>query len=131
MGFVNNIEETRMDDAKKHLKKILPLELINRFDEIIFFNKLSDDNLKAVVRHELQKLTQNALKNGITVNFSTSLEDFILNCITDKSFGARSIKRTVQNKVTDILSLKFIKNPTIKEYAVSANKNKDKIDVKF
>ena len=131
LGFVNNIEETRMDDAKKHLKKILPLELINRFDEIIFFNKLSDDNLKAVVRHELQKLTQNALKNGITVNFSTSLEDFILNCITDKSFGARSIKRTVQNKVTDILSLKFIKNPTIKEYAVSANKNKDKIDVKF
>jgi ATP-dependent Clp protease ATP-binding subunit ClpA len=83
------------------------------------------------VRHELQKLTQNALKNGITVNFSPSLEDFILNCITDKSFGARSIKRTVQNKVTDILSLKFIKNPAVKEYSISVTKNKDEIDVKF
>ena len=131
LGFVDNIEETRMDDAKKHLKKILPLELINRFDEIIFFNKLSDDNLKAVVRHELQRLTQNALKNGITVNFSASLDDFILNCMTDKSFGARSIKRTVQNKVTDILSLKFIKNPKVKEYSVSVSKNRDKINVEF
>ena len=131
LGFADNIEETRMDDAQKHLKKILPLELINRFDEIIFFNKLSNDNLKVVVRHELQKLTQNALKNGITVNFSPSLEDFILNCITDKSFGARSIKRTVQNKVTDILSLKFIKNPAVKEYSISVTKNKDEIDVKF
>ena len=120
-----------MDDAQKHLKKILPLELINRFDEIIFFNKLSDDNLKVVVRHELQKLTQNALKNGITVNFSASLEDFILNCMTDKSFGARSIKRTVQNKITDILSLKFIKNPKVKEYSVSVSKNSDKINVEF
>ncbi len=131
LGFVDNIEETRMDDAQKHLKKILPLELINRFDEIIFFNKLSDDNLKAVVHHELQKLTQNALKNGITVNFSTSLGDFILDCMTDKSFGARSIKRTVQNKVTDILSLKFIKNPKVKEYSVSLSKNRDKINVEF
>ena len=131
LGFVDNIEETRMDDAKKHLKKVLPLELINRFDEIIFFNKLSDDNLKAVVGQELQKLTQNALKNGITVNFSASLEDFILNCMTDKSFGARSIKRTVQNKITDILSLKFIKNPKVKEYSVSVSKNSDKINVEF
>ena len=131
LGFVDNIEETRMDDAKKHLKKILPLELINRFDEIIFFNKLSDDNLKAVVRHELQRLTQNALKNGITVNFSASLDDFILNCMTDKSFGARSIKRTVQNKITDILSLKFVKNPKVKEYSVSVSKNRDKINVEF
>ena len=84
-----------------------------------------------MVRHELQKLTQNALKNGITVNFSVSLEDFILNCMTDKSFGARSIKRTVQNKITDILSLKFIKNPKVKEYSVSVSKNSDKINVEF
>jgi len=131
LGFVDNIEETRMDDAKKHLKKILPLELINRFDEIIFFNKLSDDNLKAVVHYELQKITQNALKNGITVTFSTSLGDFILDCMTDKSLGARSIKRTVQNKITDILSLKFIKNPKVKEYSVSVSKNRDKINVEF
>ena len=63
--------------------------------------------------------------------FPTSLEDFILECIVDKSFGARSIKRTVQNKVTDILSLKFIKNPKVKEYSVSVSKNKDKINVEF
>jgi len=131
LGFVNQVDETRLEDAKKELKKVLPLELINRFDEIIFFKELSDDNLKTIVRHELQKLTDNAIKNGVKLAFNSNVEDFIVNNISDSSFGARLIKRAVQNKITDQLSLKFIKNPSVKEYSIFYNKKQDKIDVKF
>ena len=131
LGFVNQIEETRLDDAKKELKKVLPLELINRFDDIIFFKELSDESLKAIVRHELQKLIDNATKSSINLTFHSSIEDFIVNDITDSSFGARLIKRAVQNKITDDLSLKFIKNPNIKDYSIRYNKKQDKIDVNF
>jgi len=131
LGFVNQIEETRLDDAKKELKKTLPLELINRFDDIVFFKELSDENLKIIVRHELQKLINHATKNGINLKFDSSIEGFIVDDITDSSFGARLIKRAIQNKITDQLSLKFIKNPNIKDYSICYNKKQDKIDVKF
>ena len=109
----------------------MPLELINRFDDIVFFKELSESNLKTIVRHELQHLTEHATKNGITLAFDSTIEDFIVDNIGDLSFGARLIKRAVQNKITDQLSLKFVKNPKIKDYSVRYNKKQDKIDVKF
>ncbi|MAG28042.1 hypothetical protein CMI47_21150 [Candidatus Pacearchaeota archaeon] len=131
LGFADSTAQSRVSDARQELKKVLPLELINRFDDIIFFKDLSDSSLKAIVRHELQHLVENATKSGINLNFDSNIEDFIVNDIGDSSFGARLIKRVVQNKITDKLSLKFIKNPHIKNYSVRYNKKQDKIDVKF
>jgi ATP-dependent Clp protease ATP-binding subunit ClpC len=131
LGFVNTAAKHRIADAKKELKKALPLELINRFDDIIFFRELSAESLKTIVRHELQKLVETAHKTGVLLRFDKTIEDFIVDQLEDSSFGARFVKREIQNKITDELSLKFIKNPTVKEYLVSADKNRDKIDVKF
>jgi ATP-dependent Clp protease ATP-binding subunit ClpA len=131
LGFGDGSVGDRVADARKDLKKVLPLELINRFDDIIFFKELSDVSLKTIVRHELQHLTQNATKNGIALDFDPRIEDFIVDNIGDSSFGARLIKRAIQNKITDQLSLKFIKNPNIKDYSIRYNKKHDKIDVNF
>jgi len=131
LGFGDTTARDRVAEARKDLKKVLPLELINRFDDIIFFKELSASNLKAIVRHELQHLTEHATKNGITLAFDPNIEDFIVDNIGDSSFGARLIKRAVQNKITDQLSLKFVKNPKIKDYSVRYNKKQDEIDVNF
>ena len=131
LGFGDATVGDRVADARKDLKKVLPLELINRFDDIVFFKELSDTSLKMIVRHELQHLIQNATKNGIALDFDPSIEDFIVDNIGDPSFGARLIKRAIQNKITDQLSLKFIKNPNIKDYSIRYNKKQDKIDVNF
>ena len=131
LGFGGSTADSREVDARKELKKVLPLELINRFDDIVFFKELSSSNLKSIVRHELQFLTQNAIKNGIALDFENTIEDFIVDNIGDPSFGARLIKRAVQNKITDQLSLSFVKNPNIKDYSVRYNKKQDKIDVIF
>jgi ATP-dependent Clp protease ATP-binding subunit ClpC len=131
LGFGDGKVGDRVADAHKDLKKILPLELINRFDDIIFFKELSDVSLKMIVRHELQHLTQNAIKNGIALSFDPSIEDFIVDHIGDSSFGARLIKREVQNKITDRLALSFVKNPNINAYSIHYNKKQDKIDVNF
>jgi ATP-dependent Clp protease ATP-binding subunit ClpC len=131
LGFGDGTVGDRIADARKDLKKILPLELINRFDDIVFFKELSDASLKTIVRHELQHLTQNATKNGIALDFDPSIEDFIVDHLGDSSFGARLIKREVQNKITDQLALSFVKNPSIKNYSIRHNKKQDKIDVNF
>ena len=131
LGFGDGAVGDRVADARKDLKKALPLELINRFDDVIFFKELSDASLKTIVRHELQHLTQNAIKNGIALDFDPSIEDFIIDHIEDSSFGARLIKREIQNKITDELSLNFVKNPNIKGYSIHYNKKQDKIDVNF
>ena len=131
LGFGDGTVGDRVADARKDLKKVLPLELINRFDDVIFFKELSDASLKTIARHELQHLTQNAIKNGIALDFDPSIEDFIVDHIEDSSFGARLIKREIQNKITDELSLSFVKNPNIKDYSIHYNKKQDKIDVNF
>ena len=131
LGFGGSIADDRVADARKDLKKVLPLELINRFDDIIFFKELSNASLKTIVRHELRSLTRNATKSGIALDFDPSIEDFIVDNINDSSLGARLIKRAIQNKITDELSLNFIKNPKIKDYSIRYNKKQDKIDVNF
>ena len=130
LGFVKHTEEMGKEDAKKELKKVLPLELINRFDDILFFNKLSNENLKSIVQYELNKIKESALKKGIEVKFDSKIIDYIIENISDSSFGARLIKREVQKNITDKLSVKFVKSPSIKKYLISYNKKSDKIDVK-
>ena len=88
IGFNKSNEESdAKDNALKELKKRMPLELINRFDDVLFFNKLSDDNLKLIIKHEIKRVKDYAKENGISLSCPPSVINFIFNIlcqITDK-----------------------------------------------
>ena len=128
LGFKPDIPNKDLkDDAFKTLKKCMALELINRFDEIIFFNDFAKEDMKKVIKKELNYFSN---VNGVKIKYSSSLIDFIYRNNENKEFGARQVKRIIQNKVLDPLSVFLLNSPKEKNVSVSFSLKTDKIEVK-
>ena len=132
LGFGATVtDKSNVEDALKEVKKILPPELLNRFDDILFFNRLTDNNLKAIIKQTVAELKEGAFQNGIVLNFSRNIINFIFNKINQKEFGARMVKRTVQKEISDVISEKILKNSDTIEFNINYQKKADKICVDF
>ena len=108
IGFTENEDKNTKKILMKKLKNRFPPEFLNRLDDIIYFNKLSDDNMKEIVKLELGKLQDRAEEIGHKVEYDDTAVDHILNSIKDESeFGARPIIRAIESeyedKITDLL----------------------------
>ena len=108
IGFNENESENTKRILLKQLKNKFPPEFLNRLDDIIYFNSLNNDNLKEVVKIEINKLNQRLKNIGYQIEYDNSILDYILEKIKDESeFGARPIMRAIQdiieNKITDSL----------------------------
>ena len=108
IGFTENADENAKKILLKKLKNRFPPEFLNRLDDIIYFNKLTDDNLREIVRLELNKLKTRVEGIGHDVEYDESAVEHILEMVKSESeFGARPIIRAIENeyedKITDLL----------------------------
>lgn len=115
IGFMNDNESNKRDIIKKELKNKFPPEFINRIDKIVYFNELNDDNLKEIVRLELNKLNKRLININFSLNFDEKVIDYLHNlAIMEKEYGARPIIRIIQdnveNKITELLLLNEYEN---------------------
>ena len=106
-----NIQDTEEKSKKiweKELKGRFTPEFLNRIDDIIYFNSLTDDDLRKITRLELEKVTKRLEDLGHTMAYDDDIVNDILDRISgEKDFGARPIARTIQetivNGITDAL----------------------------
>lgn len=119
MGFStgnNNYvqEEQKREILKKELQKFFAPEFLNRIDDVIFFNKLSKENVMGIVKLEVVKLIQRIKK----INYHFLIDDSVIELIAeigfDENYGARPLKRALQDKVEDYISEEIL-NGVIKE----------------
>ena len=109
IGFTNpGGDEHKKNILRKELKSKFAPEFINRIDEIIYFNTLTDDNFRDIIKLELNKTVKKLEELGYGLTYGEDTVDYILNKIeADKEYGARPIMRVIQedieNKITDIL----------------------------
>ena len=108
VGFSTDEGSNKRSIIEKSLKNRFAPEFINRIDNIVYFNSLTDNNLKDIVRLEMEKFRKrmNELKYDFT--YTDSVVDFLHGlCVKDKEYGERPIIRLIQNniedKVTDLL----------------------------
>ncbi len=120
-----NSEEKIKEAVMGELKNTFRPEFLNRVDDIIVFNRLTKEDIKAIAKNLLNGL-ENRLKDvEITMSFDESVVDFVSKAGFDKVYGARPLKRTIQSKIEDILSEKIL-DKTIekgKSYTCSCNDN--------
>ena len=83
-------------------------ELLNRFDGIVAFKSLADSEVKQVAELLLKETVAKLDKQDITLAFDTSLVDFIARQGYDPSFGARPLRRFIQDKIEDTLARKML-----------------------
>ena len=108
IGFTENEDANAKKILVKQLKNRFPPEFLNRIDDVIYFNALTDDNLKDIIRIEMGKLNNNIKSIGYDMSYDDDVVEYILNIVKDeKEFGARPIMRAIQdnieNKITDSL----------------------------
>jgi ATP-dependent Clp protease ATP-binding subunit ClpB len=83
-------------------------EFLNRIDEIVYFNPLSKDTQAKIVAKMLGELKSRLAESYYELNFTENLKDYILENAYSPIFGARPIKRFIQNKVETVLANKII-----------------------
>ena len=92
----------------KELKRTLKPEFINRIDEIIVFHKLSDEDMEKIAQIMLKQVENRLSKQKYFITIDTNVSKEVVNRVlsdnADKSFGARPLRRTIQNLVEDKIS---------------------------
>ena len=103
IGFANGNENDSFEKAKEKitekLKDHFRPEFLNRLDEIIVFNVLSRDVVKSIVGLQIELVKSRLMQKGITISVSENALNYLAERGFDPNYGARPLKRVIQDKV--------------------------------
>ena len=137
LGFTNNSAEDKNENDKKEyentrkevmeiLKKELRPEFINRIDEIIVFHKLNDTEIEQIIDIMLKDVVNRLKEQKYQIELEPEVKELIAKEGIDKNFGARPLRRTIQNLVEDKLAEEILDEKLnkgkISKYTVKDNK---------
>jgi ATP-dependent Clp protease ATP-binding subunit ClpB len=93
-----------MDALRQHFRP----EFLNRVDEIVIFDRLTEDDLKKIVEIQLRRLTKRLEQQKITLDLSDSAKAMLAREGYDPVYGARPLRRTIQKEILDPLSIDIL-----------------------
>jgi len=113
LGF-SQADDSRLEENKKsiilsELKKQFNPEFLNRVDGHVMFNTLVKEDLKKIVALEMSDLKRRLMEKEYLVDFQPSVPNKVLELNTEEEYGARPIKRIIQNLCEDFLSDEILK----------------------
>ena len=88
----------------KEMKNFFSPEFLNRIDDTIVFNSLTPEDIKKITDIELKKLVTRLDDMKYTITYDETLVDYLAKVGFDELYGARPLKRAIQDKVEDLLS---------------------------
>jgi ATP-dependent Clp protease ATP-binding subunit ClpB len=97
-------------EVQKLLKEYFRPEFLNRVDDIILFHDLSKEQIAEIVQLQLEHVSKRLEKKGITLDVSKEAATYLAKNGFDPDFGARPLKRLIQNAILDELSLRIIED---------------------
>ena len=95
---------TKKNLALEELKKHFRLEFLNRIDDIILFNKLTKENINYILQNQIDIIQKRINSKGIKISFSDEALEFLSEKGFDPIFGARPLKRLLQDEVLNPLA---------------------------
>ena len=104
VGFNKSVNEQGKERAMKALQQFLRPEFINRVDEIVYFNKLTEENFLPIARLMLDELKASLQEKGLTFIYDDALVEHLVKESYSATYGARNLRRTIQKEVEDVLA---------------------------
>jgi len=124
----SKIEIFTKEKVFEEIKVNFKPEFINRIDEIILFNRLTKNEMREILKIQIKDLSKLLKDKKIKINIDKNAEDWLINEGFSASYGARPLKRVVQNFIEDKLALMIISNELEEDNEVLiSSKNNDLI----
>ena len=108
LGFDRSPNQLGKEKAMKGLESFLRPEFINRVDEIVYFNQLTEDNFKAIARIMLSELDGVLKDKNIAFSYDESVLDYLVKKSYSAAYGARNLRRQIQKDLEDPIAAKLI-----------------------
>ncbi len=120
LGFTTKSSETQKYEVRKSiiqksLKQHFNPEFLNRIDDIILFNSLDSETLKKIILIEVSKLVNRLKEKNYLITFDKTIIDRVFDLNTNEEYGARPIKRIIQNLCEDFLSEEILKGNIVEK----------------
>ena len=135
IGFSNNTygnEEAKNQVLMKEMKNFFSPEFLNRIDDTIVFNSLSPEDIKKITEIELKKLVARLDDMKYTISYDETLVNYLAKIGFDELYGARPLKRAIQDKVEDLLSEEVLTGKMVenKSYQIKVDGEEVKVTKK-
>jgi ATP-dependent Clp protease ATP-binding subunit ClpC len=131
LGFQTGADASRQkmeEQVMSEVKKTFAPELINRLDEIIIFDELLDADLMQIIDLQIGKLNEILEKRALQIRLTEQAKKWLVQkTYTDRSYGARPLKRALQKYIEDELSESLIQGDLSEENLVEVFCEEDKL----
>ena len=131
MGFGKSDNDMVKERTMKALREFLRPEFINRVDEIITFNRLTEENFLGIADIMLSELKDSLTGRGLTLTWNDDLRQLLVKKAYSVTYGARNLRRTIQKELEDPISEAIIdsfENP-ISSIAIRVEEDSVKLDI--
>ena len=128
-GFSKTMDEVNDDKTHKALSQFLRPEFINRIDEVITFNQLTEENFHAIAKIMLGELSASLSAKGISLDYTDEVVKKLADMSYSVKYGARNLRRTIQTEIEDKASELIISSYDSKISGISIYVENDEIKV--
>ncbi len=108
VGFGGSAQDQDRERVMKALRDFLRPEFINRVDEIVYFNRLTEENFRAIAALMLTELRDNMAERAMTLTWDDTVIDYLVKKSYSAEFGARNLRRTIQKDIEDKIAAELI-----------------------
>jgi ATP-dependent Clp protease ATP-binding subunit ClpA len=110
VGFGRTANEQGKERAMKALQQFLRPEFINRVDEVVYFNQLTEENFKKIAAIMIAELRDTLLEKGIHLTVEDTALDYLVKKSFSVTYGARNLRRLIQKELEDPIATKIIES---------------------
>jgi len=130
LGFSTSDKEGMKDKTDKirdEINRYFRPEFLNRIDDIIIFNSLEKEDLYKIIDLQLNDLKTNLLKKNNSIRFTKKVKEYLLRDGSHREWGARPIRRIIQNEIENSISTKFLLKEFLDNSIISIKVENDKL----
>lgn len=128
-GFGTTRNEADIQRTEKALSEFLRPEFLNRIDEVIVFNRLTQDNFAQIAKIMLEELSQALSEKNICFTYTDSAASLIAKNSYDEKYGARNMRRYIQREVEDVIADRLIGGYSDGISAIALDSDGEKLSV--
>jgi ATP-dependent Clp protease ATP-binding subunit ClpC len=108
LGFGQSVDQQGKEKALKALNDFLRPEFINRVDEIVYFNRLTEENFKGIARIMMEELKTLLEEKNMTLIYDDSVLDYLTAKSYSLTYGARNLRRLIQREIEDAIATEIV-----------------------